>query len=183
MNKLLMVPASLLLILSLVGCANNVGTNKTNENAANDHNRTVENVGVGESAHGTNDLHNDRNTLNNDLNKTGNVERKVEVADDAADRIKALTEVSSAHVLVTDRNAYVGVELKKDVKETEKLKKKIADEVRSAHSEFNNVYVSFNPDVVKRFTEYGHQIRAGEPVEGFFEEFTTSINRMFPEAK
>ena len=63
------------------------------------------------------------------------------------------------------------------------LKSKIADEVQSEHSEFKNVYVSFNPDVVERLTEYGNQIRAGEPVEGFFEEFTTSINRMFPESK
>lgn len=193
MKKLSIFPLSLLLILVLVGCATNKGTNNTNGNAANDQNRAVENTGVGETARGTNDLQTDQNrmnngqnTMNNDhlnQNTTGNTERKVEVADDAADKIAALKEVERANVLVTDRNAYVGVELKKDVKESEALKKKIADEVRNVHSEFNNVYVSFNPDVAKRFTEYGNQIRAGEPVEGFFDEFTTSINRMFPEAK
>ncbi|MFC5603193.1 YhcN/YlaJ family sporulation lipoprotein [Sporosarcina koreensis] len=189
MKKLAIFPLSLLLILALVGCTTNRGTggtNTTNGNAANDHNRTgVNTTGVGESAHGTNGLTNDRNTMNdhNGTNTTGNTERKVEVADDAADKIAALKEVERANVLVTDRNAYVGVELKKNVKESEALKKKIADEVRRVHTEFNNVYVSFNPDVVTRFTEYGNQIRAGKPVEGFFEEFTTSIHRMFPEAK
>lgn len=186
MKKLAIFPLALLLALALFGCANNKGTNNTNGNAANDQNGNGVNTGVGESAHGTNDLTNDRNTMNNDHNGTntaGNVERKIEVADDAADKIAAMKEVASANVLVTNKNAYVGVELKKDVKESEALKKKIADEVRRVHAEFNNVYVSFNPDVAKRFTEYGTKIRAGEPVEGFFEEFTTSIHRMFPEAK
>jgi len=209
MKKLSIFPLSLLLILVLVGCATNRGTNNTNGNAANDQNRAVEstNTGVGERASGTNALENGRNAMTNDRNAmtndqntlnnhqntlnnehfnqntTGNTERKIEVADDAADKIAALKEVQRANVLVTNRNAYVGVELKKNIKESEALKKKIADEVRHVHSEFKNVYVSFNPDVAKRFTEYGNQIRAGEPVEGFFDEFTTSINRMFPEAR
>ncbi|MCM3742955.1 YhcN/YlaJ family sporulation lipoprotein [Sporosarcina luteola] len=184
MKKRIIFPISLLLILALVGCANR-GANNTNGNAVNDNNRATENTGVGESAHGTNDLTNDQNNMNghNGTNTAGNTERKVEVADDAADKIASMKEVERANVLVTDRNAYVGVELKKDVKESEQLKKKIADEVRRVHSEFNNVYVSFNPDVATRFTEYGNQIRAGEPVEGFYEEFTTGIHRMFPEAK
>ncbi|MFS0687974.1 YhcN/YlaJ family sporulation lipoprotein [Sporosarcina sp. 179-K 8C2 HS] len=180
MKKLAIFPLSLLLVLALVGCANNKGTNNTNGNATNDHNGVTENTGVGESAHGNNG---NNNLVNDHNNATNNGQSKVEVADDAADKIAAMNEVESANVLVTDRNAYVGVQLKKGTKEDEALKKKIADEVRRVHSEFNNVYVSFNPDVVKRFTEYGNQIRAGEPAEGFYNEFTTSINRMFPEAK
>lgn len=176
MKKLTIFPISLLLMLALVGCANNNDTNNTNGNATNDNNGATENTGVGESAQGNNDEVNDNNSTNNG-------ESKVEVADDAAEKITAMEEVSAANVLVTDQNAYVGVALKNDAEESEQLKEKIADEVRSVNSEFNNVYVSFNPDVAERFTEYGNQIRAGEPVEGFFEEFMTSINRMFPEAK
>ncbi len=174
MKKLAVFPLSLLLTLSLIGCANNNGT------GTNDQNGTTEQTGTGESAHGDNN----GNTNGNNNNETnGNGQSKVEVADDAADKIAAMDEVESANVLVTDRNAYVGVELKNDVKDSEALKNRIADEVRSVHSEFNNVYVSFNPEVATRLTEYGNQIRSGEPVEGFFDEFTTSINRMFPEAK
>lgn len=176
MKKLTIFSFSLLLMLALVGCANNNDTNSKNDNATNDNNGVTGNTGVGESAQGNNDVVNDNNGTNNG-------ETKVEVADDAAEKITAMEEVSAANVLVTNQNAYVGVALKDDAKESEQLKKKIADEVRSVHSEFNNVYVSFNPDVAERFTEYGNQIRSGEPVEGFFEEFTTSINRMFPEAR
>ena len=96
MKKLADCPASLLLILSLVGCANNEDTNNTNGNACE--RPTIglsENTGAGESANGTNDVNNNRNTLNNDLNKTGNVEWKVEVADDVAERISAMDEVTT----------------------------------------------------------------------------------------
>lgn len=170
--KKLAISLSLLLMLAIVGCANNKDNNNTNGNTTNGNNNAAENTGVGESAQG-----------NNDNTTTNNGQSKVEVADDAAEKITAMEEVSAANVLVTDQNAYVGVALKEGVKENEDLKKKVADEVRRMHTNFNNVYVSFNPDVAERFTEYGNQIRAGEPAEGFFEEFTTSINRMFPEAK
>ncbi|MGG0668280.1 YhcN/YlaJ family sporulation lipoprotein [Sporosarcina koreensis] len=176
MKRLAIFPLALLLILSLVGCANNNDTNNDNGNGTNDQNNTSNNTTTGESATGSNDVNN--NDLTNDNGKS-----KVEVADDAADKIAALDEVDSANVLVTNNNAYVGVVLNEGIEENDEMKNKIADEVRSVNSEFNNVYVSFNPDVADRFTEYGDQIRSGEPVEGFFEEVMTSIDRMFPEAK
>jgi YhcN/YlaJ family sporulation lipoprotein len=176
MKRSAIFPLALLLILSLVGCANNNDKNNKNGNGTNDQNNTSEHTTTGESASGSNGVNN-----NDQTNDNG--QSKVEVADDAADKIAALDEVDSANVLATNNNAYVGVVLKEGIEENDELKNKIADEVRSVHSEFNNVYVSFNPDVANRFTEYGDQIRSGEPVEGFFEEFMTSIDRMFPEAK
>ncbi|WP_432359166.1 YhcN/YlaJ family sporulation lipoprotein [Sporosarcina sp. UB5] len=175
MKKLVIFPLSALLMFVLVGCLNTQDANNSNGNDTNDNNRATENAGVGESAQGNNVL-NDNNT-----NNSG--QSKVEVADDAAEKITAMEEVSAANVLVTNRNAYVGVALNEGATESEELKTKIADEVRKVRSDFNNVYVSFNPDVADRLTEYGNQIRAGDPVEGFFEEFMTGINRMFPEAK
>lgn len=174
MKKLAVFPLSLLLIFSLAACANNNDTN--NGNGTNDQTNTSDHTTTGESATGSDDVNN--NDMTNDNGKS-----KVEVADDAADKIAALDGVDSANVLVTNNNAYVGVVLNEGVEENDEMKNKIADEVRSVHSEFNNVYVSFNPDVADRFTEYGDQIRSGEPVEGFFEEVMTSIDRMFPEAK
>ncbi|MCG7342967.1 YhcN/YlaJ family sporulation lipoprotein [Sporosarcina sp. ACRSL] len=175
MKKLAVFPISLVLMLSLIGCAANRDTTHTQGSGTNSQSNT-DNNGTGESAAGTN------NTNNNNA-ENGRNESKVEVADDAADKIAAMNEVDSANVLVTDRNAYVGVVLKNGTTENEELKRKIADEVRSVRTDFNNVYVSFNPDVANRLTEYGNQIRSGEPVEGFFDEFTTGLNRMFPEAK
>ena len=111
------------------------------------------------------------------------VNHKLEVADDVADKITKLEEVESANVIVTDNNAYVGVVLKEGVDGTEELENKIADEARKANADFNNVYVSTNPDFAKQFTEYGEKIRANKPVEGFFEEFSDSVKRVFPDAK
>ncbi|MDW0115628.1 YhcN/YlaJ family sporulation lipoprotein [Sporosarcina thermotolerans] len=183
MRKIALVPLSLVLTVLLIGCGTNNPKTTTDNNAANDVNRT------GESAAGTNGTLNNNGTMNNNgTNNNGTVnnttgETNVEVADDVADKITALKEVESSNVLVTNRNAYIGVVLKKGVKEDEALKTKIADEVRKVRTDFNNVYISFNPEVAQSFTEYGNQIRAGHPVAGFFEEVTTSINRMFPEAR
>lgn len=169
MKKITIFPIALFLTLSLMGCGSNKDTTNTENNGMTDQD-TMEDKGAGET-----------DSSNNDL--TTNGESKVEVADDAAGKVAALDEVDSANVLVTNNNAYVGVVLNEGNEETDELKNKIADEVRTVNSDFNNVYVSFNPDVADRFTEYGDQIRAGEPVEGFFDEVMTSIDRMFPEAK
>lgn len=176
MNKLAIVPASMLLILALVGCANNDDTNTTNGNGTTDQNSASENTGAGESANGTKDGNN-----NNDTN--GNNQSNVEVAEDVAQRIAAMDDVENAYVLVTDQNAFIGVILNEGTTENDDLKSKIADAAQGDNAEFDNVYVSFNPDVAARLTEYGDQIQAGEPIEGFIEEFTTGINRMFPESK
>ena len=180
MKKSTIFPILLMLMLTLVGCTNNT-VDKNNKNgygtSTNDqNNNAVGNTGAGESATGTNGVNNNNATSDNG-------QSEVAVADDVAKRITAMDEVENAYVLVTDQHAFVGAVLKKNVKENEDLKSKIAKEVQNEHPEFENVYVSFNPDVAERLTEYGNRIRSGEPVEGFFEEFTTTINRLFPESK
>lgn len=107
--------------------------------------------------------------------------REVEVSDQVADKITELEEVESASVLVTDNNAYVAVELSEGVDETEELKTKISDAAKAENADFNNVYVSANPDFSKQFKDYGDRIRADEPVEGFFDEFTDTVERVFPD--
>ncbi|MDN4607344.1 YhcN/YlaJ family sporulation lipoprotein [Sporosarcina highlanderae] len=183
MKKLALLPLSLLLMVLLIGCGTTkTDKNTTNNNAANDMNRTGESA-AGTNGTGTNGtMNNNQNHNNGTVNNTTG-ESNVEVADDVADKIAALKEVESSNVLVTNHNAYVGVVLKNGFKEDEALKTKIADEVKKVRTDFNNVYISFNPDVAKSFTEYGNQIRAGHPVAGFFEEVTQSLHRMFPEAR
>ncbi|WP_158232506.1 YhcN/YlaJ family sporulation lipoprotein [Sporosarcina sp. P13] len=122
----------------------------------------------------------DENTPTPSTNET-----KVETADEAADKITELTEVDSATVLVTDHNAYVAVVLKDTaVKEaTKELENKVAEKVRSSNSAIENVYVSLNPDFVERMTGYREKVSAGEPVEGFFDEFSEAMKRVFPDAR
>ncbi|MGV2911482.1 YhcN/YlaJ family sporulation lipoprotein, partial [Bacillus safensis] len=66
---------------------------------------------------------------------------------------------------------------------TDDLKKKISDKVKSTDQQIDNVYVSANPDFVDRMQGYGKRIKSGEPISGFFDEFTETVRRVFPESK
>ncbi|MCY8235375.1 YhcN/YlaJ family sporulation lipoprotein [Priestia endophytica] len=122
----------------------------------------------------------DRNDNLGDNNQT-----RLEVANDAEDRVVKLDEVDSANVIVTNRNAYVAVVLKNGAKGevTDRLEKKIADQVRDTDPDIRDVFVSSNPDFVKRMTDYGNRINEGDPIEGLFEEFTETTRRVFPNVR
>lgn len=172
MNKLLQISIIMLLVGSLAAC----GTNKKDDDVANNSATTTDNAtDTNVNTHTTAD-----ETVANDAN--GNEGHKLELADDVADKIAGMEEVERANVIVTDHNAYVAVELKEGTSASEGLETKIADEARATNGDFNNVYVSTNPDFAKQFNEYGEKIRANEPVEGFFKEFSDTVKRVFPDA-
>ena len=134
---------------------------------------------------------------NNDLRDVGyqpdrdqndnvdNNQTRLKVADEAANRIAKLDEVDSANVIVTNRNAYVAVVLQDRSKGevTDRLEKKIADQVRATDSDIQDVFVSSNPDFVERMRDYGNRINEGAPVKGLFEEFTETVRRVFANAR
>ncbi|MEK3934819.1 YhcN/YlaJ family sporulation lipoprotein [Sporosarcina sp. FSL W7-1349] len=177
MKKWLQVTILLLVALSLIACGNkNNNNNASNDQAANTTQNQEDNgVGTGEHAQGdsanTNDGHDNQSRL--------------EVADEAADRVADLEEVDNATVLVTDRNAYVAAVLtnQSEAELTSDLENRIASAVRDADQDIENVYVSVNPDFVERMNEYGTKIDEGQPVEGLFEEFTEAVRRVFPDAR
>ncbi|MEI1420652.1 YhcN/YlaJ family sporulation lipoprotein [Bacillus cabrialesii] len=125
------------------------------------------------------------NVNNNDNgNKNDNDNRKLEVADDAADKITEMKEVKHANVIVAGNQAYVAVVLTNGNKEVGKdLKKKISDKVRDTDKNMDNVYVSANPDFVDRMQGYGERIQNGDPIAGFFDEFSETVQRVFPQAE
>ena len=177
MLKILQVPVTLLLIFSLMGC----GTTKT-DHEGNNATKTNNQTNMGTET--TND-HINENVNNNASNSVGtntNQGHKLEVADKVAEDVAAMKEVESANVLVTDVNAYVAVVLKEEINGDEHMENKIAEHVRKGNPNFKNVYVSMNPDFVKQMNDYGTKIREGEPVEGFFEEFSDTVRRVFPDA-
>ncbi|MFJ5771910.1 YhcN/YlaJ family sporulation lipoprotein [Psychrobacillus sp. NPDC093180] len=172
MNKLLQISMMMLLVGSLAAC----GTNNKNDDVADNSATTTDNVT-------DTNINTDTDTVNTDTDDTnGHEGHKVELADDVADKIQGMEEVKGASVFVTDNNAYVAVDLKDGVDASEELENKVADEARAANANFNNVYVTTNPDFTKQFNEYGEKIRANEPVEGFFEEFSDTVKRVFPDA-
>ncbi|TYR81792.1 YhcN/YlaJ family sporulation lipoprotein [Priestia megaterium] len=119
---------------------------------------------------------------NNNVDQDNGNQTRLEVADEAADRVVKLDEVDRANVIVTNRNAYVAVVLHDGAKGevTDRIEKKVADQVRAADPDIQEVFVSSNPDFVDRMTDYGERINQGDPIEGFFEEFTETVRRAFP---
>jgi spore cortex protein len=107
---------------------------------------------------------------------------RMEVADEAADRVTALREVESATVLISGDNAYVAAMLegRANQKLTDQTERKISDAVRKTDPQINDVFVSTNPNFVDRMTGYADEIEKGNPVSGFFEEFNETVRRIFP---
>lgn len=175
MNKLMKIAFMMLLIGLLTAC----GMNKDEVEETNTDTTTGKIDNVNEGMNGSNDVAND-GTVGNGVtnNMAGN---KVELADQVANKITELEEVKMASVLVTENNAYVAVDLKEGTNETEELKTKISDAAKAEDANLKNVYVSANPDFTKQFKDYSDRIRANEPVEGFFDEFTNTVERVFPD--
>ncbi|MCZ2257745.1 YhcN/YlaJ family sporulation lipoprotein [Sporosarcina sp. G11-34] len=175
MKKVFMITTAVLLSLALIGC----GANKDKGTVKNDNATTPKEVVEDKN----NDVVVEEDNTTNDTVNNGN-ETKLEVAEDAANRVTELDEVESATVIVTDHNAYAAVMLKSGTDEavTDELESQIADKVREANTNIENVYVSSNPDFIERMTGYGTKIKEGEPVEGFFEEFSEAVRNVFPDA-
>lgn len=102
-------------------------------------------------------------------------------ADKTADHITDMDEVKRARVLLTGDNAYVAATLANGKELTKDLEKKIADQVRASDQNIDDVYVSVNPDFYNRIDTYAKDVRNGKPIEGFFDEFSETVKRMFPD--
>ena len=122
------------------------------------------------------------NNMDMGMDNQNNGNARMDVADEAADKVTALKEVENATVIVTENNAYVAAQLeggenKELSKDTEK---KIADAVKKTDPEINDVFVSTNPDFGDRLEGYADEINKGNPVTGFIEEFNETERRIFP---
>lgn len=150
----------------ITGCNNNAADNNHNT-AMNE--RPITNNGV-------NNIQNVR--YNTNTNTTPNLD----LADEVADKVTELKEIKHAVVLKTDENAFVAVEMEgdKEGEVTNEVEEKVADSVRKVDKDIDNVYVSSNPDFYDRMTGYGEDIEQGDPISGFFNEFTETVRRVFP---
>jgi YhcN/YlaJ family sporulation lipoprotein len=112
------------------------------------------------------------------------VDNRIQIANQAAEKIVKLNSVKQANVLVTGRNAYVAVVVDTPQGQlSRELEEQIAQHVRSTDPNIQNVYVSTNPEFVDRINRYVTDVRQGRPVSGFFEEFTEIVQRIFPKAR
>lgn len=189
MKKIRLLMMAVLIASALAAC----GMNKDTKNNADD-NRAAENEVTKDNELNKDNNQNDNadnNGVDNGVDHNG--ESRLDVAEDAADKVAELDEVDNATVILTNNNAYVAVEMNNadaandDANREEELSKdledKIADKVREVKTEVDNVYVSLNPDFVERMHDYRTRIDEGEPIEGFFEEFGEAVRNVFPDAR
>lgn len=117
------------------------------------------------------------------VQQPGNVDNRIQIANEAATKIAELDTVKKANVLVTQRNAYVAAVLKNDQQLTRDIEDQIANKVRATDPNIQHVYVSTNPDMADRFNTYVLDVQQGRPVAGFVEQFSEMVARVFPTAR
>lgn len=198
MKKITMLLMSALVIFVLAACGttnDDTMDNRDNDRPTDnvDDNRATETdkLDQTESERNRDRQNGEADGVDNGVDHNG--ESRLDLAEDAADRVAELDEVDNATVILSNRNAYVAVMMKdgKDKKDTDNqdeelskgLEDKISEKVREAKTDVDNVYVSLNPDFVDRMRGYGTRIQEGEPIEGFFEEFTEAVQNVFPDAR
>src|SRR5699024_10206308 len=106
-------------------------------------------------------------------------EENYDVADEIADRVTSeVDDIERAYVLTMGNNAYVACQLDNDNREarnddvSDKLERAVTDAVQDADKDIDNVFVSSNPDFIDLTSNYMRDIDRGEPIEGFFDQFT-----------
>lgn len=196
--KFLMI-VSLLFSMALVGCA---GNNKNDVAYRNKNGMQPTRVdypnrpGVNDADLNRTDLRGnnvDRTDTRNNanvnrdnngvINDNNNGKTRMRVADQAANKISDMREVDTANVIATENNAYVAVKLANGEKLTNGLENRISKKVKSVDRDIDHVYVSANPDFYNHMRGYTNDIRTGKPVSGFFNEFSQTIQRVFPDRK
>ncbi|MDQ0159902.1 YhcN/YlaJ family sporulation lipoprotein [Alkalibacillus salilacus] len=159
---------------------------QTRENEALDRNQREEPMNV-------NDPENDY-SRQNQINRTeqnnrngmnqNNDQNRFDVAEEAAEEVtRQVDEVDRAYVMTGDNNAYVAVVMNNNNREeiSDEVKKKVSEVVQSEKSDLDNVYVSANADFFDTINDYVERAGEGDPVEGFFEEFNSMLDRIFPD--
>ncbi|MCL6571355.1 MAG: YhcN/YlaJ family sporulation lipoprotein [Bacillus sp. (in: Bacteria)] len=202
-KSVLLIP---FLILSsfLSGCArdnnanNDVATNhrneteltKVNNNNAKNSGPKITNVNTSdrELTFERNKKRNNSKTIGNgnqNNDDVGNNHSKMRVAEKAAKKVSAMSEVETANIIVTDNNAYVAARLDRSSqnKLTTNIENKISRTIKSVDDGIDNVFVSVNPDFYDRMNSYSRDLRDGQPISGLMTEFSDTIRGAFPDVR
>jgi spore cortex protein len=106
---------------------------------------------------------------NTTTTNTNNNHSELHVENEAQDKVQNLPEVKHANIIVSNRNAYVAIEMDDDFhgELSPFVEDQIAQQVREADANIQNVYISSNRDFVEQMSEYRDQIQNGRPITGF----------------
>jgi YhcN/YlaJ family sporulation lipoprotein len=105
------------------------------------------------------------------------------LAEKMSDEAVQVSGVKSAAVAISGTDAYVGIDLKSGAegKETNNIKKAVADRLENADNRITNVYVSTDADTITRIKRVAKGIAAGKPLASFTAELAEIGRRITPQ--
>ncbi len=194
-KKFFVLSIALLCVSCLIftGCGRN-DNNTNNQNPPATNNQT-DNQTNGTDGMNGNNMDNTSSNLNGnnaaDTNPTSRTADNNTAGDNdlhqRAEKIaKAVTsdiaQVKDSRVVISERMAYVSVEIDKtaDTAESATLKDEISNVVKKTDTEIETVYVMEDADTFTRMKEIGEDIAEGKPVSGFLEELQNMFVRVTP---
>ncbi|WZL73529.1 YhcN/YlaJ family sporulation lipoprotein [Clostridiaceae bacterium 35-E11] len=100
-----------------------------------------------------------------------------------AREVKKVPGVKDAVVLMNNNTAYIGIDIGQNIEnaQTNNIKDQVMDKVKRIEPAITRVYVSADVDVFGRLTQYGRDVRAGQPIRGFIDEIEEMFRRPMPE--
>ncbi|MCK6208064.1 YhcN/YlaJ family sporulation lipoprotein [Bacillus infantis] len=117
--------------------------------------------------------------------QNGSDQNDLRNSEDAQQKVEAMKEVDKAVVITAGSKAYAAVKLanEENADVNDEMKKKVSDQVQAADQNINEVFVSSNPDFMERMRGYRDDIQNGNPVRGLFDQFSETVQRIFPESR
>ncbi|WP_171011337.1 YhcN/YlaJ family sporulation lipoprotein [Haloimpatiens lingqiaonensis] len=99
-----------------------------------------------------------------------------------ADAVNKIEGVNSSYVVISDKNALVGLDINKDYegKIADDLRKKVEDTVKNTDKEIQTVALTVDADLTERIKNLGSDIRGGKPLSGLGTEIQEILNRIIP---
>jgi len=105
-----------------------------------------------------------------------------ERAKEIAEEIGEMKNVNNATVVITENQAWVGVDLAADLEDemTDEMKDEITELVKEEDKEIDRVYVTADADTVTRLRNIARDIADGKPISGFVNELNEIGRRLTP---
>lgn len=99
-----------------------------------------------------------------------------------ADEVGQIPGVKQAHVVLSDRTGYVGLDLDRNVegKKVEEIKKEAENKAKSIDQQLNNIMVTTDVDTVTRIKKIAQGTKNGKPISSFTKEMEEIGRRMKP---
>ncbi len=109
------------------------------------------------------------NLTNTSTNTPNHTHSGLHIEKAAEDKVTNLPEVKQAHIIVSNRNAYVAVEMDEDFHDeiSPFVEDQMVQQVREADPNVQNVYISSKRDFATQMKRYRDNLQNGKSTVGF----------------